>query len=127
MIEEFKKVDGIEWIRLHYDYPTGFPSNVIELMNKNEKICSYIDMPLQHINDKILKSMRRSTTKKRTNELIKKIRKSKSNISISSLSLEKILAETGVAITATRTHLIKQLNEISKFLDTSFPKFNGLL
>ena len=82
LLLELSKVDGIEWIRLHYVYPTGFPSNVIELINKNEKICSYIDMPLQHINDKILKSMRRSTTKKRTNELIKKIRKSKSNISI---------------------------------------------
>ena len=82
LLVELSKVDGIEWIRLHYVYPTGFPSNVIELINKNEKICSYIDMPLQHINDKILKSMRRSTTKKRTNELIKKIRKSKSNISI---------------------------------------------
>ena len=82
LLVELSKVDGIEWIRLHYVYPTGFPSNVIELIDKNEKICSYIDMPLQHINDKILKSMRRSTTKKRTNELIKKIRKSKSNISI---------------------------------------------
>ena len=82
LLVELSKVDGIEWIRVHYVYPTGFPSNVIELINKNEKICSYIDMPLQHINDKILKSMRRSTTKKRTNELIKKIRKSKSNISI---------------------------------------------
>ena len=82
LLVELSKVDGIEWIRLHYVYPTGFPSNVIELINKNEKICSYIDMPLQHINNKILKSMRRSTTKKRTNELIKKIRKSKSNISI---------------------------------------------
>ena len=82
LLVELSKVDGIEWIRLHYVYPTGFPSNVVELINKNEKICSYIDMPLQHINDKILKSMRRSTTKKRTNELIKKIRKSKSNISI---------------------------------------------
>ena len=82
LLVELSKVDGIEWIRLHYVYPTGFPSNVIELINKNEKICSYIDMPLQHINDNILKSMRRSTTKKRTNELIKKIRKSKSNISI---------------------------------------------
>tara|TARA_B100001057_G_scaffold196527_1_gene197284 strand:+ start:62160 stop:63464 length:1305 start_codon:yes stop_codon:yes gene_type:complete len=82
LLVELSKVEGIEWIRLHYVYPTGFPLNVIELINKNDKICRYIDMPLQHINDKILKSMRRSTTKKRTNELIKKIRKSKSNISI---------------------------------------------
>ena len=63
LLVELSKVDGIEWIRLHYVYPTGFPSNVIELIDKNEKICSYIDMPLQHINDKILKSMRRSTTR----------------------------------------------------------------
>ena len=94
LLVELSKVDGIEWIRLHYVYPTGFPSNVIELINKNEKICSYIDMPLQHINDKILKSMRRSTTKKRTNELIKKIRKSKSNISIRTTVIVGFPAET---------------------------------
>ena len=64
------KVDGIEWIRLHYAFPTGFPMEVIEVMKNEPRICNYLDIPLQHISDSILKSMRRGTTKQKTTDLI---------------------------------------------------------
>ena len=67
-------VEGIEWIRLHYAFPTGFPENVLEVMREQPKVCNYLDIPLQHIADPILKSMRRGTTKEKTNNLLKKFR-----------------------------------------------------
>lgn len=69
------KVEGIEWIRLHYAFPTGFPMDVLDVMSRESKICNYIDIPLQHIADPILKSMRRGTTKKKTNQLLEDFRK----------------------------------------------------
>jgi len=69
------KVEGIEWIRLHYAFPTAFPMEVIEVMKNEPKICNYLDIPLQHISDPILKSMRRGTTKQKTTDLILNIRK----------------------------------------------------
>ena len=69
------KVEGIEWIRLHYAFPTGFPMEVIEVMKREPKICNYLDIPLQHISDNILKSMRRGITKQKTTDLIRDIRK----------------------------------------------------
>lgn len=76
------KVDGIEWIRLHYAFPTGFPMDVLDLMNKEPKICNYIDIPLQHISDTILKSMRRGTTKEKTTKLINEFRATVPGITI---------------------------------------------
>jgi ribosomal protein S12 methylthiotransferase len=67
-------VEGIEWIRLHYAFPTGFPENVLEVMFEQPKVCNYLDIPLQHIADPILKSMRRGTTKEKTTNLLKKFR-----------------------------------------------------
>ena len=67
-------VEGIEWIRLHYAFPTGFPENVLEVMREQPKVCNYLDIPLQHIADPILKSMRRGTTKEKTTTLLKKFR-----------------------------------------------------
>lgn len=67
-------VDGIEWIRLHYAFPTGFPMDVLEVMKQEPKICNYIDIPLQHISDTVLKSMRRGTTKEKTTKLIEDFR-----------------------------------------------------
>ena len=67
-------VEGIEWIRLHYAFPTGFPENVLEVMREQPKVCNYLDIPLQHIADPILKSMRRGTTKEKTTNLLKKFR-----------------------------------------------------
>lgn len=74
LLEALVKVDGIEWIRLHYAFPTGFPMDVLDVMNREPKICNYLDIPLQHISDSILKSMRRGTTKEKTTKLLKDFR-----------------------------------------------------
>ncbi|WP_204346171.1 30S ribosomal protein S12 methylthiotransferase RimO [Psychroserpens algicola] len=74
LLEHLVKVDGIEWIRLHYAFPTGFPMDVLDVMNREPKVCNYIDIPLQHISDSILKSMRRGTTKEKTTKLLKEFR-----------------------------------------------------
>ena len=65
MLRSLVKVEGIEWIRLHYAFPTGFPEDVLEVIREESKICNYLDIPLQHISDSILKSMRRGTTQKK--------------------------------------------------------------
>lgn len=75
LLENLVKIEGIEWIRLHYAFPTGFPMDVLELMKKEPKICNYIDIPLQHISDNILKSMRRGTTHEKTTNLLREFRK----------------------------------------------------
>jgi ribosomal protein S12 methylthiotransferase len=69
-----KDVDGIEWIRLHYAFPTGFPQDVLDVIRDEEKVCNYIDIPLQHIADNVLKSMKRGTTFKKTNSLLRDFR-----------------------------------------------------
>ncbi|MEE9361307.1 MAG: 30S ribosomal protein S12 methylthiotransferase RimO [Cellulophaga sp.] len=74
LLEALVKVEGIEWIRLHYAFPTGFPMDVLDIMKREAKICNYLDIPLQHISDSILKSMRRGTTKEKTTALIKEFR-----------------------------------------------------
>jgi len=74
LLKELSKVEGIEWIRLHYAFPTGFPMDVLEVMKEEPKICNYIDIPLQHISEPILKSMRRGTTKAKTTSLLKDFR-----------------------------------------------------
>ncbi len=74
LLEALVKVEGIEWIRLHYAFPTGFPMEVLEVMKREPKICNYIDIPLQHIADPILKSMRRGTTKAKTTKLLEEFR-----------------------------------------------------
>ena len=75
LLQALVKVDGVEWIRLHYAFPTGFPMDVLEVMKQEPKICDYIDIPLQHISDSILKSMRRGTTYEKTTNLLKDFRK----------------------------------------------------
>jgi ribosomal protein S12 methylthiotransferase len=74
LLEHLVKVDGIEWIRLHYAFPTGFPMDVLDVMKREPKICNYLDIPLQHISDAILKSMRRGTTQEKTTKLLKEFR-----------------------------------------------------
>ena len=75
LLEALVKVEGIEWIRLHYAFPTGFPMDVLDVMKREPKICNYLDIPLQHISDNILKSMRRGTTHEKTTKLLKEFRK----------------------------------------------------
>ncbi len=75
LLKELIKVDGIEWIRLHYAYPAGFPDALTELIKSSGKICNYLDIPLQHISDPILKSMKRGHNAEQTRNLIKKLRK----------------------------------------------------
>jgi ribosomal protein S12 methylthiotransferase len=67
-------VSGIDWIRLHYAFPSGFPMDILDVMNERDNICKYLDMPLQHISDNMLKSMRRGTTKQKTIDLVRQIR-----------------------------------------------------
>ena len=74
LVQKLTEIDGIEWIRLHYGYPLGFPVELLELMRDNPKICHYIDLPLQHISTPILKAMRRGVTREQTIEFVKKVR-----------------------------------------------------
>ena len=74
LLKALSKVEGIEWIRLHYAFPTGFPEDVLEVIATEQKVCSYIDIPLQHISDTVLRSMRRGTTHEKTTALLKKFR-----------------------------------------------------
>ncbi|MDP2541045.1 30S ribosomal protein S12 methylthiotransferase RimO [Tenacibaculum discolor] len=82
LLKELVKVDGIEWIRLHYAFPTGFPMDVLEVMKNEPKVCNYLDIPLQHINTEILKSMKRGTTHEKTTSLIHKFREAVPNMAI---------------------------------------------
>lgn len=74
LLQELVKVDGIEWIRLHYAFPNGFPVDVLEVINSEPKICNYIDIPLQHISNKILKSMKRGASMEKINDLLQMFR-----------------------------------------------------
>ena len=74
LMKHISDVDGLEWIRLHYAYPSQFPMDVLDVMAERNNICKYLDMPIQHITDRVLKSMRRGITKRRTMELVENIR-----------------------------------------------------
>jgi ribosomal protein S12 methylthiotransferase len=74
LLRRLSDVNGIEWIRLQYAYPSGFPMEILDVMNERENICKYLDMPLQHISDNMLKSMRRGITKQKTIDLVNTIR-----------------------------------------------------
>lgn len=82
LLKALVKVEGIEWIRLHYAFPTGFPMDVLEVMREEPKICNYIDIPLQHISDPILKSMRRGTTQEKTTRLLREFREAVPDMAI---------------------------------------------
>lgn len=82
LLKELVKVEGIEWIRLHYAFPTGFPKDVLQVIKNEPKVCNYIDIPLQHISDPILKSMKRGTTQEKTTKLLKEFREIVPNMAI---------------------------------------------
>ena len=82
LLRHLSDVNGIEWIRLQYAYPSGFPMEILDVINERENICNYLDMPLQHISDNMLKSMRRGTTKQKTIDLVNAIRDKVPNIAM---------------------------------------------
>jgi ribosomal protein S12 methylthiotransferase len=82
LLRHLSDVEGIDWIRLHYAYPSGFPMEVLDVMNEKSNICNYLDMPLQHITDNMLKSMRRGITKQKTIDIVNQIRDKVPNITM---------------------------------------------
>lgn len=82
LIERVAAVEGIEWIRLHYAFPSGFPLDVLDVMSTNPKVCNYLDMPLQHGSTNMLKAMRRGITREKTEELVAQIRAKVPNIAL---------------------------------------------
>jgi len=82
LLTSLAKVKGIEWIRLHYAFPSGFPQDVLDIIRDNDKVCNYIDIPLQHINDDILQSMKRGTSHEKTVALLKDFRRKVPNMAI---------------------------------------------
>ena len=82
LISALDQVEGIEWIRLHYAFPSGFPMDVLDVIAASDKVCNYLDMPLQHASDSILKSMRRGITQEKTEKLLADIRETVPGIAI---------------------------------------------
>ncbi len=82
LLKELSNVDGIDWIRLHYAFPSGFPEDVLDVIKNTSNICNYIDIPLQHINDEMLNSMRRGTTHQKTKSLLNMFREKVPGIAI---------------------------------------------
>ena len=75
LIDEIARIPGVEWIRLHYAYPTQFPMELLDVMSRHANVCKYLDIALQHVSDHMLTAMRRNTTKQQTYELLEEIRK----------------------------------------------------
>jgi ribosomal protein S12 methylthiotransferase len=94
LITRLSEVEGIAWIRLHYLYPSGFPEDVLSVIADNDKVCNYIDIPLQHISDPVLKSMRRGTTMKKTNALLANMRATVPDMAIRSTLIVGYPGET---------------------------------
>jgi ribosomal protein S12 methylthiotransferase len=82
LLNKFCEVNGIEWIRLHYAYPSGFPMEILDVMKSQPKICNYLDIPLQHISNNMLTSMRRGITKEKTIQLVNTIREKVPRIAV---------------------------------------------
>ncbi len=94
LMSRLSEVDGIGWIRLHYAFPSGFPEDVLDVMRERENICKYIDIPLQHISDHMLKSMRRGTTEAKTYELIDRFREKVPGIALRTTMIAGYPGET---------------------------------
>lgn len=94
LLRNLSDVNGIEWIRLQYAYPSQFPMDILDVMNERENICNYLDMPLQHITDNMLKSMRRGISKRRTIELVDQIRQRVPDIALRTTLISGYPGET---------------------------------
>lgn len=108
LLKELVKVEGIEWIRLHYTFPAQFPTDVLTVMKEEPKICNYLDIPLQHINSKLLKSMKRGIDKKGTLSLIQTIRKNLPEAALRTTLIAGYPGETE-----------QQFNELKEFVKVS--------
>lgn len=94
LMEQLCSVDGIEWIRLHYAFPSGFPLDVLDIMQRENKICKYLDIPLQHASDNMLKSMRRGITREKTITLLDTVRNKIPDIAIRTTFISGYPGET---------------------------------
>ena len=94
LLSELCRIEGIEWIRLHYAYPAAFPEDVIEVMAREPKICKYLDIPFQHISDKMLSAMKRRHTKAEAMELIERLRRQIPDIALRTTLLVGYPGET---------------------------------
>jgi ribosomal protein S12 methylthiotransferase len=112
LIEKISEIDGIEWIRLHYLYPTKFPFGILPVMRENPKVCKYLDMPLQHIANPVLKNMLRHVTREETETLIKKIKEEVPGVIIRTTMLVGFPGETE-----------QDFNELKQFIqETKFER-----
>lgn len=96
LLRQLSDVEGIEWIRLHYAFPSGFPLDVLDVMREKSNICNYLDIPLQHISNNMLKSMRRGTTKEKTYNLIDTFRNKVPDITLRTTLIAGYPGETQV-------------------------------
>jgi len=94
LVDQLADVEGIEWIKLHYAFPSGFPMDVLDLMNKRDNVCNYIDIPLQHGSTKMLQAMRRGITREKTEELIAEMRAKVPGIAIRTTLISGYPGET---------------------------------
>jgi ribosomal protein S12 methylthiotransferase len=108
LLEHLSDVEGIEWIRLHYAFPSGFPLDVLDVMNKRPNICKYLDIPLQHGSTKMLEMMRRGTTREKTEQLLETIRERVSGIAIRTTFIAGHPGETQA-----------EFDEMLRFIETS--------
>jgi ribosomal protein S12 methylthiotransferase len=106
LLKHLSDIEGIEWIRMQYAYPSQFPMDVLDVMNERSNICKYLDMPLQHITDNMLKSMRRGITKRRTIELVNDIRAKVPDIALRTTLIAGYPGETE-----------KDVEEVLKFVE----------
>jgi ribosomal protein S12 methylthiotransferase len=106
LLDRLSDVEGIEWIRLHYAFPSGFPEDILEVMARKPKICKYLDIPLQHASSKMLEIMRRGTTKEKTERLLETIREKVPGIALRTTMLVGHPGETA-----------KDFNELMQFVE----------
>jgi ribosomal protein S12 methylthiotransferase len=94
LLNALSKIEGIEWIRMHYAYPTGFPEEVIKIMASNPKVCNYLDIPIQHINDRVLSAMNRGHDRKKLESLLSNFREAVPNVALRTTLLVGYPGET---------------------------------